>query len=118
MRLIPLTIVINNLLLYISKTTSDDNLANLLFISYKYLLLGLRIYITLYELKSNNLFYFNIFRISDSIMYLLSLNRLKTFQTLSFIAMIPTCFGLNVLGYLNTNELIYVYLVGIVKSHS
>lgn len=42
----------------------------------------------------------------------IGLNRIKKFQTATLSCVIPLCFGLNVLGHLSSEEVIYTSLMG------
>lgn len=42
----------------------------------------------------------------------IGINRIKKFQTATLSCVVPSCFGLNILGYLSSEEVIYASLVG------
>lgn len=53
---------------------------------------------------------FDHFR-SPNITLFIVLNKLKKYQTISTICSIPTSLGLNMLGHINLNDVIYVSLM-------
>lgn len=44
--------------------------------------------------------------------FFIGLSRLKTYQMTTLFCLVPTCIGLNMLGYLNFEEVIGASLVG------
>jgi len=45
-------------------------------------------------------------------LFFIGLNKVKKYQTAASFGMIPTCFGLNILGHLSFEEVIYASLIG------
>jgi len=44
--------------------------------------------------------------------FFIGLNKVKKYQTAASFGMVPICFGLNILGYLSFEEVIYASLIG------